>query len=77
VHPDETKLYGLKIRAHKLDAPLEVVVGGAPGWKDPWARAERCRVVSDGSRWGLRLVDPTGAVLQDREVQLARLVENV
>jgi hypothetical protein len=73
VHPDETKLYGLMIRAQELDAILEVVVGSAPGWKEPWARVRRCRVVSDGSPWGRALVDETGAVLQDRDVQLARL----
>ncbi len=77
VHPDETWLYGLKDRALELEAPLEVVVGSAPGWTDPWARARRCRVVSDGSRWGRLLVDETGAVLQDRDVQLARLVVSV
>jgi hypothetical protein len=64
----------LMIDAQRLGAALEVVVGSAPGWKDPWARARRCRVVSDGTRWGRLLVDPTGAVLQDRDVQLARLV---
>ena len=74
VHRDETTLYGLKIEAQKLDAPLEVVVGSAPGWQDPWARARRCRVVSDGTRWGRLLVDSMGAVLEDRDVQLARLV---
>lgn len=77
VHRDETTLYSLTKRAHELGAPLEVVVGSAPGWKDPWSRARRCRVVSDGSRWGLRLIDETGAVLWDPEVQLARLVLNV
>jgi len=76
VHRDETRLYGLMIEAQKLDAPLEVVVGSAPGWQDPWARARRCRVVSDGTRWGRHLIDPTGAVLRERDVQLARLVVN-
>jgi hypothetical protein len=75
-HPDETKIYGLKTRAQKLDVPLEVVVGSAPGWKDPWARARRCRVVSDGSPWRLLLVDEAGVRLEDRDVQLARLVSS-
>jgi hypothetical protein len=77
VHRDETRLYGLKMRAHELGAALDVVVGSAPGWKDPWARARRCRVVSDGSPWDLLLVDETGVVLPDPYVQLARLVVSV
>jgi hypothetical protein len=77
VHRDETRLYGLKMRAHELGAALDVVVGSAPGWKDPWARARRCRVVSDGSPWDLLLVEETGAVLPDPDVQLARLVVSV
>ena len=60
VHPDEARLYGLERQAYETGATLEVVVGSAPGWADPWARALRCRVVSDGSRYGLRLVEGTG-----------------
>lgn len=74
VHPDETRLYGLKARAHDLELPLEVVVGSAPAWEDPWGRARRCRVVSGGDRWHRSLVDETGTMIEDRDVQLARLV---
>jgi len=77
VHRDEETLYGLKMRAHELGAVLDVVVGSAAGWKDPWARARRCRVLSDGSPWDLLLVDETGTVLPDDDVQLARLVVSV
>jgi len=77
VHRDEETLYGLKMRAHELGAALDVVVGSAPGWKDPWARVRRCRVVSDGSPWHLLLVDETGAAVPDPDVQLARLVVSV
>jgi hypothetical protein len=77
VHRDERTLYGLQHQAHELDAELEVVVGSAPGWKDPWARAFRCRAVSDGTPYGLRLVDEDGMVVDEREIQLARLVTSV
>jgi hypothetical protein len=77
VHRDELTLYGLMQRAHELEAPLDVVAGSAPGWEDPWARPRRCQVVSHGGRWDLSLVDETGAVLRDRDVQLARLVLTV
>ena len=74
VHRDETTLYGRVRQARDLDAELEVVIGSAPGWKDPWGRARRCRAFSDGSAYGVQLVDEAGAVVADRDVQLARLV---
>ncbi len=40
VHRDEPTLYNLMERAHELRVPLDVVVGSAPGWADPWARAQ-------------------------------------
>lgn len=74
VHRDETGLHELKARAQILEAPLEIVVGSAPGWEDPWARARRCRVVTGRDPWQRFLVDENGSVVEDRRVQLARLV---
>jgi hypothetical protein len=76
VHPDETRLYGLKRHARDLEVPLEIVAGSAPGWEDPWARAVRCRVLPHG-QWNLDLVDETGRVIHDPDVQLARLFVSV
>jgi hypothetical protein len=74
VHRDETTLLDLKKLAHELDVPLEIVAGSAPGWADPWARVERARVVKDpGDAWGLLLADDRGYVIDDADVQLARL----
>ncbi len=76
VHHDETRLYDLKRQAHDRCGELEVVIGGAPGWADPWARACRCRVVEDPRSHGwLLLVDDDGFAVDDDEVQLARLVD--
>lgn len=73
VHRDELTLYDLMKRAHTLRVPLEVVVGSAPGWADPWSRARRAYVEKD--EWGSpsRLVDEQGYRIDRADVQLARL----
>ena len=73
VDRDERSLHGLVRAAFDGGRELEVVSGSAPGWKDPRARARRCRVLSDGSPYGRRLVDEEGLPVDDRDVQLARL----
>ena len=73
VHRDETTLYGLKQQAHERGMPLEVVVGSAPGWADPWSRAQRVHVHQEEDGWRSWLVDDEGEVIDEAEVQLARL----
>jgi hypothetical protein len=73
VHSDEPRLYGLMKRARELRVPLEVVVGSAPGWADPWSRLRTAHVESDQGGWGLWLVDEQGYPIDEAEVQLARL----
>jgi hypothetical protein len=69
---DETSLFDLMRDAHEGGRSLEVVVGSAPGWESPWARARRCQVVPYGGPWGLALVDEQDLPVDDRDVQLAR-----
>ena len=73
VHRDEPGLYGLMRRAQELRLPLDVVVGSAPGWADPWSRLRTAHVESDEGGWGLWLVDEQGYAIDEAEVQLARL----
>lgn len=73
VHPDELCLYGLKRQALEGEKMLEVVVGSAPGWAEPWARAQLCRVARESNGYGMVLVDDEGFAADDREVQLARI----
>jgi hypothetical protein len=73
VHRDETKLFDLERRAFELRLPLEVVLGCAPDWRDPWSRAERAYVHRDEARWRSWLVDEHGCFIDDADVQLARL----
>ena len=67
-------LYDLKKQAHDRGEELEVVTGSAPGWADPWSRASRCSVARDSRGYGFVLVDDIGLPVDDRDVQLARLV---
>jgi hypothetical protein len=76
VHHDETTLYKLKEAAAEAGQKLEVVVGGAPGWKEPWARARTVRIHKEPAMWGhdLRLVDDQGYFVEEEDIQLARLL---
>lgn len=71
VHRDEPTLYDLMKRAHELRVPLEVVVGSAPGWADPWSRVQQWWVEREG--WRSWLVDDQDHVIDEADVQLARL----
>ncbi len=73
VHRDEVKLYNLKDRAYERGVPLEVVVGSAPGWGDPWSRSQRAYVEKEPGGWRSWLVDDGGYVIDEDEIQLARL----
>ncbi|MBI4500912.1 MAG: hypothetical protein HY700_07100 [Gemmatimonadetes bacterium] len=73
VHRDEPKLYDLMKRARELQVPLEVVVGSAPGWVDPWSRVRRAYVASDERGWRLWLLDEQGYPFDEALVQAARL----
>ena len=73
VHRDETTLYRLKRSAVEAKCPLEVVVGCSPGWDEPWARGQVVFVEPDAPGWGSVLVDERGRVVDDADVQLARL----
>ena len=73
VHRDEEKLYHLKDQSYRRGVPLEVVVGSAPGWADPWSRAQLAHVEKERDDWRSWLVDEYGSVIPEDEIQLARL----
>jgi len=73
VHSDEMRLYRLMTQACEQDRRLEVIAGSAPGWSDPWARAQRCRVEQDVRRYGFELIDEDGMIVDQLLVQRARL----
>ena len=71
VHSDEVNLYRLKDQSFRSGVPLEVVVGSAPGWADPWSRAQLAHVERED--WRSWLVDDDGYEIRQDEIQLARL----
>ena len=73
VHRDEVKLHNLKAEAYQRRVPLQVVVGSAPTWADPWSRLRLAHVVKEPGGWRSWLVDDTGSEIQEDETQLARL----
>jgi hypothetical protein len=75
VHRDESTLYHLLKDAHEREVPLEVVVGSAPGWADPWSRAQRAFVATDAWHSPSLLADEQGYEIPRADVQLARLLD--
>lgn len=73
VHRDEPTLHDLKRTALTERVPLEVVVGSAPGWADPWSRAVPAFVMRGEHEWDNWLVDESGREIFEPEVQRARL----
>jgi hypothetical protein len=76
VHRDEPALHQLLKDAYVRGLPLEVVVGSAPGWADPWARVRRAYPAADTWGWPSRLIDEQGYEIPRGEVQLARLSDD-
>lgn len=77
VHRDECMLSDLEKSALAMNIPLEVVIGSAPGSSEPWSRARLAYVEQDENGWRRRLVDEDGHVIDEAEVQRARLSEPV
>lgn len=73
VHRDEQTLRDLTKAALAQGLPLEVVVGRAPGWEDPWARARPAFVVEERGGWRRFLVHAEGYLFDEGDIQRARL----
>jgi hypothetical protein len=73
VHRDEPVLYDLMRSALAMNVPLEVVLGSAPGWSEPWSRGRTAHVEQDANGWRTWLVEAGGLPIDEAEVQCARL----
>lgn len=69
---DEPTLYAMKQEAVEHDVGIVAVVGHAPPWDDPWEGAVRLEVVPIGP-YDVVLVDDYGRVIEDTDLQRARL----
>lgn len=67
---DDPGLHDLLRRSAATGRALEVVVGSAPGWSEPWSRAQRARAV-ERNGWP-QLVDEAGLPMREEEVQAVR-----
>jgi hypothetical protein len=76
-HRDEPTIHHLKKSALSADVPLQVVIGSAPGWTEPWSRARLVRVQPEPGGWRTFMVADDGYVVDDRDVQRARLAVDV
>jgi hypothetical protein len=77
VHRDEHWLHDVKHKARDLGVEIDAVVGGAPDLDEPWSRAERFSVHAWPTEYDLALVDADGFVVDDRDVQIARLAATI
>jgi hypothetical protein len=73
--PEEPGLYALMREVLEKGGVLEVVVGTAPGWTEPWSRAQLCSVENDATGFRPYLVDDQRHMIDERVVQAARRVE--
>jgi hypothetical protein len=74
VLPGDLHLYDILNRARQAGAPVDIVVGAAPGWADPWSRARRVEVVQI-EPWVVTVRQGTERVPIDRrEIQAVRMV---
>lgn len=70
-HFDEPRLHHWLERARLLGMSVELIVGSAPGWDDPWSRVRRATVEKQG--WQTWVIDEAGAEVRKREIQRVRL----
>ena len=73
VHRDEVTLYNLMDQACQRGVPLEIVVGSAPGWADPWSRLQLVQVEREQDGWQSWLVDDDGCVIHEDETRSSSL----
>ncbi|MDJ0837686.1 MAG: hypothetical protein QNK37_14315 [Acidobacteriota bacterium] len=65
------ELHTLEKIAAERALPLEIIVGNAPGWEDPWSRSQL--VFPIGTSWSTTLVDENGYEIDRDEIQRARV----
>lgn len=70
--PGEPSVYDILEHAHSRGEAVDLVVGAAPGWSDPWSRARRGYSVAVGSSWVAVRLEHTVWQFDIREIQAVR-----
>lgn len=71
--PGEPSLYDILDEGKKVGAPVDLVVGSAPGWSDPWSRAHRGFVI-EVEPWQVTVsLNDVVCRFDRREIQAARI----
>lgn len=70
--PGEDSLHDILGRGEKEGREVEVVLGNAPGWEDPWSRMQ-VGVVRRSGQWSQLTVELSDRVVSPGELQAARL----
>lgn len=70
----EARLWHLKIEALERQIPLEVVLGNAPDWSDPWALSIPAIAYQDVPYGEIILLDEDGYRIAEAEIQRARFL---
>ena len=55
--PGEPHLHEILAETRAAGRPVDIVVGSAPGWRDPWSRARRVHVVDVEPWWSVVVSD--------------------
>jgi hypothetical protein len=72
--PGEPRLHDVLAEARAAGRPLDIVVGSAPGWRDPWSRARRVHVVDAEPWWSVVVSDGAETWRVDRlDIQAIRV----
>lgn len=74
---DGQTLRHLKETALAKNVPLEVVIGSAPGWDDPWSRARVAFPEKDAYGWPTWITDEEGSPIDEDAIQRARLAVTI
>ncbi len=73
--PGDPHLYDILREAQGAGKPVDLVLGWAPGWEEPWGRARRFDVLQIGY-WDVRVKGASGEeILSNFDIQAARIVE--
>ena len=72
--PGEPHLHEILERARAAGAPVDLVVGSAPGWADPWSRARRDAILKVEPWQVMVKLDGDVWRLDRRDIQAVRVV---